>query len=57
MIFLILVVQVYWLGVYTQNANESLHGMIWSQCPKAKSFGMQQVQFAVAPTIRQFELL
>ena len=39
---------------YTQNANESLHGMIWSRCPKAKSFGMQQVQFAVSSAICEF---
>ena len=32
---------------YTQNANESLHGMIWSRCPKAKSFGMQQSRFSL----------
>ena len=42
------------LDGYTQNANESLHGMIWSRCPKAKSFGMQQVQFAVSSAISEF---
>ena len=44
------------LDGYTQNANESLHGMIWSWCPKAKSFGMQQVQFAVSSAISEFNL-
>ena len=44
------------LDGYTQNANESLHGMIWSRCPKAKSFGMQQVQFAVSSAVCEFNL-
>ena len=42
------------LDGYTQNANESLHSMIWSRCPKTKSFGMQQVQFAVSSAICEF---
>ena len=42
------------LDGYTQNANKSLHGMIWSRCPKAKSFGMQQVQFALSSAICDF---
>lgn len=42
------------LDGYTQNTNESLHGMIWSRCPKTKSFGMQQVQFAVSSAICEF---
>ena len=42
------------LDGYTQNTNESLHGMIWSRCPKTKSFGMQQVQFAVSSAVCEF---
>ena len=38
----------------TQNANESLHSVIWSHCPKTVFVGVRRVCGAVASAIARF---
>ena len=38
----------------TQNANESLHSVIWSRCPKTVFVGVRRVCGAVASAIARF---
>ena len=38
----------------TQNANECLHSLIWSRCPKENFASRKRVQFSVVTAIREF---
>ena len=38
----------------TQNANESLHHMIWNRCPKEKFYSKQRIEIACAITTSEF---
>ena len=40
----------------TQNANESLHNLIWKQCPKTTFCGRKTVETAVALALCQFSM-
>ncbi|GBN77790.1 hypothetical protein AVEN_59583-1 [Araneus ventricosus] len=44
------------LHCHTQNANESLHSMIWSKCPKEIFFHKQRVNRSVAQSISEYNL-
>ena len=38
----------------TQNANESLHSVIWNKCPKEKFAGKDRIKSAAAVAISEF---
>jgi hypothetical protein len=38
----------------TQNANESLHSLIWARCPKEVFVGLPRIESSVAKAVEQF---
>jgi hypothetical protein len=40
----------------TQNANESLHGVIWSRCPKASFASLPKVELATLVSVGEFNM-